>query len=197
MSTIRFGRTERERDPLLARVAELPGSVAPGRDLWPQIRDRIAHEAPGAQPVTRGLPLRWAMAAGVAVASVSVLFTWLALRPSGEGAAQLAGLQPTAVAALQPVSYGDYSRLGPEYVTVRAEMLSLFQARLSELPDETRVRIEQDLAAIQRAADDIDAALAGDPASQLLNQLLLSTYQDEIDLYSSVAATAGAAGQRT
>lgn len=197
MSTIRFGRTARERDALLARAAELPGSVQPDRDLWPQIRARLARESQAPRPATRGLSWQWAMAAGVAVASVSALFTWLAVRPAGEGATPMAGLQPAAVAGLQPVSYGQYSRLGPEYVAARAEMLELFRARLAALPEETRVRVEGDLAALQRAADDIDAALAEDPASRLLNQLLLSTYQDEIDFYSSVAATAEAAGRRT
>lgn len=197
MSTIRFGRTERERDPLLAKVAELPENVQPGRDLWPQIQDRIAREAPAARPVTRGLTWQWAMAAGVAVATVSVLFTWMALQPAGREVPQLAGTRPAAVATLQPVSYGSYSQLGPEYVTVRAQMLELFRARVAELPLETRQRIEQDLAAIQRAADDIDAALALDPASRLLNQLLLSTYFEEMDLYTKVAVTAGDVGRRT
>lgn len=197
MSTIRFGRSERERDPLLAKVAELPQSTEPGRDLWPQIRDRIAREAPGRQPATRGLSWQWALAAGAAIASVSVLFTWMAVQPPGRDPVTVASLPPPAAASLQPVSYGSYSRLGPEYVAVRGEMLQLFRARLAELPEETRARIEGDLAAIQRAADDIDAALAGDPASQLLNQLLLSTYQEEIDLYTSVAATAEDTGRRT
>ena len=77
-------------------------------------------------------------------------------------------------------------------------MLEQFKSRLAGLPDETRLRIEQDLAAIQKAADDIDAALAEDPASRLLNQLLLSTYQEELRLYSSVAAEEPeSAGQRT
>lgn len=196
MSIIRFGRTERERDPLLARAAELAQDVAPGRDLWPGIHDRIASESPGARPVSRGVPWRWAMAAGVAVAATSVLFTWMALRPADQGAVQLAGAPSAGVAALQPVAYGDNSRPGPEYMAARAEMIELFQARLSQLPPETQVRVGQDLAAIQVAADDIGAALAGDPASRLLNRLLLSTFQDEIDLYSSVAATAVDAGQR-
>ncbi len=197
MSMIRFGRSERERDPLLTKVAGLPHSVPPGRDLWPTIRSRIEREAPGTRRVTRGLSWQWAVAAGVAVAAVSVLFTWMALQPAGRGTEQLAGARPATVAALQPVAYGDHSGLGPEYVAMRAEMFQLFKARLADLPDEPRARIEQNLATIQGAADAIDAALAGDPASQLLNQLLLSTYQDEIELYSSVAATAEAAGRRT
>lgn len=197
MSTIRFGRSERERDPLLAEVAKLPPEVQPQRDLWPGIRNAIAGEAPGTRAVFRGLSWGWAAAAGVALVSVSVLFTWMTFGPDGDRATQVPGEQTAPVAELQPVSYGSYSRLGQDYVAVRAEMLELFRARVAELPPETRQRVEQDLAAIQRAADDIDAALAVDPASRLLNQLLLSTYFEEMDLYTKVAVTAGDVGRRT
>ena len=144
----------------------------------------------------------WALAAGVGVAAVSVLFTWLAVRSPAEAPSQLVAqqqpVQPTPVDAIQPVAYGENARLGPEYIELRARMLEQFKSRLAELPDETRLRIEGDLAAIQKAADDIDAALAADPASRLLNQLLLSTYQEELRLYSSVAvAEPESAGQRT
>jgi hypothetical protein len=66
-----------------------------------------------------------------------------------------------------------------------------------ELPDETRTRIEQDLTIIRKAADDIDAALVADPSSKLLNKLLLSTYQEEMRLYTTVAAPGEAGRQRT
>ena len=200
MSTIRFGRNERERDPLLQKVGTLPREVEPPRDLWSDIRAQIEREerAPAsAAPVSapRGLPglsWGWALAAGVGVAAVSVLFTWLAVRVPAEAPSQLVAqqpaLQPTPVEAIRPVVYGEYARLGPEYIELRAGMLERFKSRLAGLPGETRLRIEQDLAAIQKAADDIDAALAEDPASRLLNQLLLSTYQEELRLYSSVAA---------
>jgi len=197
MTTLRFGRSDRERDPLLARVARLPASVEPARDLWPEIRARL--EQPAARPrhVPRGLSWNWALAAGVAIASVSVLFTWMAVRAPGEAPAQVAAVAPTPVEALQPVSYGRYARLGPEYAETRAEMLEMFRTRLAVLPDDVRLRVEQDLATIQQAADDIDAALAQDPSSRLLNRLLLSTYQEEMRLYTRVAAPAGAVHERT
>lgn len=201
MSTIRFGRDERERDPLLREVGRLPRDIVPPGDLWPSIQARIEGEAPGTAPARAAAPRLswgWALAAGVAVASVSVLFTWLALRPPADAPVQpLAAQQPTPVEAIQPVAYGRFARLGPEYLELRAQLLEQFRGRLGQLPDETRLRIEQDLAAIQQAADDIDAALAGDPASRLLNQLLLSTYQEELRLYSRVAAADAAAGRRT
>jgi len=208
MSTIRFGRDERERDPLLREIGTLPREVAPPHDLWAGIRAQIEREEQAqANAVPASPPLRapglslswgWALAAGVGVAAVSVLFTWLAVRTPAETPPQIAALQPTPVEAIRPVAYGEHASLGPEYVELRARMLEQFKGRLAGLPDETRLRIEEDLAAIQKAADDIDAALAEDPASRLLNQLLLSTYQEELRLYSSVAAAdTESAGQRT
>jgi hypothetical protein len=197
MSTIQFGRDERERDPLLSKVAALPKEIEPSRDLWPDIRARLEQPAPMPQSAPRGLSWSWALAAGVAVASVSALFTWMAVRAPGDGPAQMAALAPTPVESLQPVSYGEYARLGPDYVETRAQMLDQFKSRLATLPDETRVRIEQDLATIQKAANDIDVALAADPSSRLLNKLLLSTYQEEMRLYTRVAAPGEAGRQRT
>lgn len=198
MTTLRFGRSERERDPVLARVATLPASIEPSHDLWPGIRAQLqAQPAPQATTAPRGLSWSWALAAGVAIASVSVLFTWMAVKAPEEAAVQVAAVQPTPVEALQPVSYGQYARLGPEYLETRAEMLELFRARLATLPDDVRLRVEEDLAAIQKAADDIDAALAEDPSSRLLNRLLLSTYQEELRLYTRVAAPQAAVHERT
>ncbi len=198
MTTLRFGRSDRERDPVLARVATLPESVEPSRDLWPAIRAQLeAQPAQKAAPASSGLSWSWALAAGIAVASVSVLFTWMAVKAPDEAAVQVAALSPTPVEALQPVSWGQYARLGPEYVETRAEMLELFRTRLSTLPDDVRLRVEGDLAAIQKAADDIDAALAQDPSSRLLNRLLLSTYQEEMRLYTRVAAPQPTVHERT
>jgi len=198
MTTLRFGRGDRERDPVLARVATLPESVEPARDLWPEIRAQLQQQpAPQAATAPRGLSWSWALAAGVAVASVSVLFTWMAVKAPEEAAVQVAAVAPTPVEALQPVSYGQYARLGPEYLETRAEMLDMFRTRLATLPDDVRLRVEADLAAIQKAADDIDAALAEDPSSRLLNRLLLSTYQEEMRLYTRVAAPQAAVHERT
>jgi hypothetical protein len=53
----------------------------------------------------------------------------------------------------------------------------------------TRERVRADLATIRKANADISAALAQDPASPLLWQLLRNTWQQEINLYTSVAQT--------
>jgi hypothetical protein len=187
MSTVRFGRDERERDPLLRQVAALPQEIEPSRDLWPDIRARLKQAPPDRAPAAGGLSWSWALAAGVAVASVSVLFTWMVVKTPADGPAQMAGVTAAPATALQPVSYGGYSSLGADYVRTRSQMLDLFNSRLADLPEETRSRVEADLATIHKAAADIDAALAADPSSKLLNKLLLSTYQEEMRLYTTVA----------
>ena len=197
MSTIRFGRDERERDALLNKVGKLPQCVEPSRDLWPEIRARLEQQQAAAKTAPRIMSWPWALAAGIAIASVSVLFTWLALRAPGDGPAQVASFAPVPVAALQPVSYGGYAQLGPEYAETRAAMLRLFRTRLATLPPDVQVRVGQDLATIQKAADDINAALREDPSSQLLNRLLLGTCQEEMRLYTRIAAPQRADRGRT
>jgi hypothetical protein len=195
MNTVNFGRDERERDPLLRKIAALPAGIEPSRDLWPGIRTRLEQAPPASAPGAGGLSWSWALAAGVAVASVSALFTWMAIRAPASDPVPVAALAP--VTALQPVSIGGYANLGPEYAETRATMLALFQSRLATLPEETRLRVEENLAIIQKAASDIDAALAADPSSKLLNRLLLSTYQEEMRLYTTVAEPGEAGRQRT
>lgn len=194
MTTIRFGRRSRDNDALLAQAGSLPKDITPARDLWPGIEARLPEQS---RPTPR--PLRWpmAIAAGFLVAAVSALLTWGLMREPGAGGgeATLAGpalSQPAPV----PVHYGPNSALGADQLRARDELLVHFRQRLAELPPDTRDTVVRNLAIIQRAADEIDAALAEDPASGLLNGLLLSTYQEELQIYSKVV-TAGDALTRS
>jgi len=187
MTTIPFGQKPREGDAVLAKAGELPQDVAPPRDLWPAIAARLD------QQDRRTRAFRWpvALAAGFLVAAVSALLTWGLMRDPGAGPAEprLAGPTPAADAVV-PVHYGPNTPLGAAQLAARDELLVRFRARLEELPPATRESVVKNLAVIQRAADEIDAALAQDPASRLLNELLLNTYRNELQLYSKVV-TAG------
>lgn len=124
-----------------------------------------------------------ALAAGVLVAAVSALLTW--------------GLMRDPMAMPTPVNYGPNSALGAVQLKARDELLVQFRQRLNEMPPETRETVVKNLAIIQRAADEIDAALAQDPASGLLNGLLLSTYQEELQIYSKVVTSGDTLTRRT
>lgn len=200
MNTIPFGPRNEPPDPLLVKAAELPKDVAPARDLWPSIAARIAGEPQQARSRSYGWPA--ALAAGFLVASVSALLTWGLMRDNGP-------VVPTPVAttttdpstasygAIVPVSYGPNSGLTSKEILARDELLARFREKFDELKPETRVAIQKNIAIIQAAANEIDAALAKDPASGMLKSLLVGAYKQELQLYSTVVNSSDGLMRRT
>ena len=188
MNTIPFGPRPPE-DPLLAKAAELPKDVAPARDLWPGIAARIAETAQRNEPRTRRWPL--ALAAAVVIASVSALLTWSLVRaPQGGTPAVVAQQSPaTAPTDVVPVKYGPNSGLTAKELVARDQLLAQFRGRFAGLKPETRAAIVKNLEIMQAAANEIDAALAKDPASGMLKSMLVGTYKQELQLYSTVVTS--------
>lgn len=159
------------------QLAELPRSIEPPPDLWPQIEAAI-------RPARRAQsPWPLALAASVLVAAVSVTVTWKLLR-----ARALPNTASTAPAATQPVTAVSFAL--PQqaaYVEARANLERVFRQRLTLLRPDTRAKIEANLAIIRNANDGIRRALEADPASPLLLQQLQSTQRQELDLYTNVA----------
>ena len=199
MKTIPFGHGPR-KDPLLAQASNLPQEITPPRDLWPAIAAKLSEQSRAAP---RQFGWTAALAAGFLVAALSALLTWGLMRDPDPatggnltGENLLAGRAASQAAPL-PINYGPNSALGSVQLKARDDLLVQFRPRLDELPPETRETVVKNLAIIQRAADEIDAALAQDPASGLLNGLLLSTYQEELQIYSKVVIAGDALTRRT
>jgi hypothetical protein len=195
MNTVPFGPRNPPEDPLLAKAAELPKDVAPPRDLWPGIAARIARgEQAPARPAFRW-PL--ALAAALLVASVSALLTWSLVRdPQPAGTTQIASV-PAAAGDFVPVSYGPNSGLTAKELAARDELFTQFRGAFETLKPETRDAIVKNLAIMQTAADQIDAALAKDPASGMLKGMLVGTYKQELQLYSTVVTSRDGLTRRT
>jgi hypothetical protein len=194
MTTIPFGRGP-QKDPLLAQASNLTQEIAPPRDLWPAIAARLAEQS---RAVSRRFTWPMALAAGFLVAAVSALLTWGVMRDPGMVPTPNIVASSTATqAAPIPVNYGPNSALGAVQLKARDDLLVQFRQQLDELAPETRETVVKNLAIIQRAADEIGAALAQDPASSLLNGLLLSTYQQELQIYSTVVTSGDALTRRT
>lgn len=194
MTTIPFGRGP-QKDPMLAQASNLPQEIAPERDLWPEIAARLPEQS-------RAAPRRFtwpvALAAGFLVATVSALLTWGLMRdPVPAPGPNLIADRAATQAVPVPVNYGANSAIGAVQLKARDDLLVQFRQRLNELAPETRDAVAKNLAIIQRAADEIDTALAQDPASGLLNSLLLSTYQEELQIYSKVVTSGDALTRRT
>ena len=178
-------------ESLDAALASLPRGLKPGRELWPGIEQGIARDserevARGAAPARRAARIPWptALAASVLLASLAGALCWSVARERA-GAELLAQRSGGGGAAGIPVSFEPSQ--DPGYVAARAALLRTFNERLELLAPATRTRVRADLETIRKANADISAALAQDPASPLLWQLLRNTWQQEINLYTSVA----------
>jgi hypothetical protein len=195
MNTIPFGPRNPPEDPLLAKAAELPKDVEPSRDLWPGIAARLG-EVPR-EAAARSFRWPMALAAGFLVASVSALLTWSLMRtPEPAVVAKTPTVQSPA-ADIVPVSYGPNSGLTAQELMARDELVVRFREKFTTLRPETRDAIVKNLAIMQAAADEIDAALAKDPASGMLKGMLVGTYKQELQLYSTVVTSSGGHTRRT
>ena len=80
---------------------------------------------------------------------------------------------------------------------VRHKFDKRFQERIAALPAADRTKIERSLADLRRAADEISATLAKNPSDPLLQDLLMSTYQSELQLLANVSELPTAGSMRT
>ena len=178
-----MSRESESRDLRLDRaLAGLPRELPPENDLWPGI---------AAQLEPRRAPRRWLPLAAAAVLLVvsSSLITAQLVRRSAAPAAPVATVAPPATPAagvVRPASFGPGHVLNPEYVAARQQLAAMLAQRMDRLPSSARQKVEDNLAQLHRATDEINAALALQPGDALLEELLLNTYQDELAVLASV-----------
>jgi len=172
-------------ESLDAALASLPRAVRPGRELWPAIARSIG-DAVRQSPRAAWPQWPMALAASVVLASLVGALCWSVARERTT-AELLAQRTVAAGAAGVPVKF--QLPQDANYVAARAALERTFNERLELLAPATRARVRADLATIRKANADISTALAQDPASPLLWQLLRNTWQQEINLYTSVDQT--------
>jgi hypothetical protein len=177
------GLTTQGGGRLVRSLTDLPKDVAPVRDLWPAIAAAIESDRAAAQPARRGgFGLRFAagLAASVGLVAVGV---WVGARMPVEAPATTAALAnvtaPEAIAA----AFAANPRLAAE----RTRLLGEAEKKLAELPAADRERVAASLAAIRRSMTEIEAALGREPTNALLQELLVTTTQDELRVLSALA----------
>ncbi len=185
-------------DSVEAALASVRREVQPARDLWPAIARAVRTEAglaPGApseleaaraKRTQRAVRTPWpmALAASLGVVALALALCWSVFQQH-RASELMAQASPPGSARAVPVSFGPPQ--DADYLAARASLEQTFNNRMKLLAPVTRARVEADLEVIRRANEDLRSALAHDPASPLLLQLLQSTSQQEIDLYTSVA----------
>lgn len=192
-----------KRDSLDQLLASLPREVPPQRDLWQGIQAEIAKTpiATDTAPVVHFHTSRWfQLAAGVLLVLATSLTTFVITRQTLQQSAApvqvAAESQPVPPLNAMPVSFGP-EMLGAEYMQARSDLGKRFEERLKTLPPSARAKIERNLADLRQAANEISATLAENPSDPLLQDLLMSTYQRELQMLADVSEAPASNAVRT
>ncbi|MGH7548450.1 MAG: zf-HC2 domain-containing protein [Gemmatimonadales bacterium] len=145
---------------LLAGAAGLPKAIDPARDLWVGIEARIGQRAPGD---LRRAFWRGAMAAAAVLVIAFGLYRLTARSPDRPG---LAG----------------WVVVEAEYQQAVDDLTLALDAQRGTLRPETVGVIERNLRIIDAAIRESRAALARDPNSAELRQLVSAAYRQKVDL---------------
>ncbi len=188
----------------ITRLSELPREIAPPHDGWASLEARL-RESGTPQPDEgtghrsgRGAARRWrsqwasiaAVAAVLAAVAAGVsIDRWVLSpnRPAPQVAAR--GIGPTGES--MTVAY----ITDPRYLRERAALLRSLNARLAQLPPPTRQKVLQSLATIHQSIQQIQQALGKEPGNALLQELLIDSYQSEMQVLATVQAASGGTGE--
>jgi hypothetical protein len=170
---------EERNDKMTTAARQLATEIRPQRDLWPDIELAITETAPRR---SRWTPMFAQAAAIVLLIGASSGLTYLAVKDDQPVVIQ----QPTPEYTFERVAFGSNYTLGDEYRETRADVVTRFEQELERLSPEERQDVEQSLAVIRGAIDDINAALQQDPDNTLLQDLLMKTYHEELNVMRKV-----------
>jgi hypothetical protein len=163
------------------RIDELAKNVPPAHDLWPGIAaaieaDRVANAAPRIGSRSRWLPAA-GLAAAVALVAIGVFIG--------------RGIAPPAIVASAPSAQGAPDLMpaalrDADYRKQRDALLVEVDNRLKSMPAAEREKVGASLATLRRSIGEIEAALGRDPANALLQELLVSSCQEEMRALTAV-----------
>jgi hypothetical protein len=165
-------------------IDQLARDLPPARDLWPGIAAAIEADTLSRRAETtvarrpRWLPAA-GMAAAVALVALGVLIGQYTAKQRNVQVAD-AGKSATPTEII-PAVLRD-----AEYRKQRDELLGEVKQKLAGMPPAERDKVAGSLATLQRSIQEIEAALGRDPANALLQELLVSSCQEEMRALTAV-----------
>ncbi|HVS76012.1 MAG TPA: hypothetical protein VHE11_03700 [Steroidobacteraceae bacterium] len=181
----------------ISRLGDLARDVPPPHDGWPALEARLrqserSRPGLGAEQHVRPRMMRYAaLAAVIAAVVVGISIDRWVLSP-GHPASQVASAPGVGMGSggLTVAYVTD-----PRYVREREAMLRSLNARLARLPPPTQRKVLESLATIHRSMQEIQQALGREPGNALLQELLIDTCQNEMQVLSTVQEASGGGGE--
>lgn len=175
---------------LRADAAALPGSLEPGRDLWPEIGETIEAGRAGLLPfvpslraATRG-PTRFrgwtaglAAAAAVVLVAATASITMVLMRGGAGSPEPRNVIAPAGQAVL-----ASFRQAEIDYQRATDDLRAMLEQRRGELAPETVALLEENLRVIDAAINQIWTALENDPGRAGNRHLFNSLYQKKVML---------------
>lgn len=181
---------DRHEEKFMADAAKLATEIAPERDLWPDIEAGIARPAPRA-----GVP--WYAQAAVVVALVGASsFITYTLTKTPAPAGQIVPVMAATTFDAEFASFGQELMLPASFEAERSGLAAELDIALDDLSPEVRVEVEENLAVIRNAVDEISAALESEPNNALLQEMLADAYRKELQVMRHVGGLARNAAVR-
>lgn len=170
------------QERIVQTASQLPQEVMPERDLWAAIEEGIDAPEPSLLPWKRYLAQA---AAVVFLVGASSGLTYLAVGGNPGNVSPVANTSPMPL-QVTPASFGSQFTLGAEFDTARRDLEDRLAFELDRLSPTARADVETNIQTIRTAIGEINAELANAPDNPLLQELLLSTYQEELALMRKV-----------
>jgi len=169
---------------LLAHAAALPRSIAPARDLWPGIAERIERSSAWSALLGSWQPL------ALAAAAVLLALAALVFKAPGPSPVRTVAM-PSASPELRPVAEDGINdpvlaAAARDYEAAASALLAALERQRAVLPPGDLARIESNLKVIDRALAEVRQALVKDPESPELNRMLVATHRKKVDVLRRV-----------
>ncbi len=160
---------------LTADAAGLPQEIAPDRDLFPAIRQRIERDA---SPESATVGTRWIgwAAAVLVVGLVGGAGLWFGSRPDVHLATG-SQARTAAQAAANPIDAAVH-----DYIEAGELLLSAIRERRERLSPETLTVLDKNLAIIDAAIEEVRAALESEPAGSVSSDVLRAMHEQRVQL---------------
>jgi hypothetical protein len=174
---------------LVDAASKLPRGISPGRDLYPDIRNRIErHDL--ATPADLATPpvhrTRWmALAASLLIVAIAGSVALWMREDTGGTPSEVAPTGGVIPAAHNET--GSFEAAVREYTDAATMLEVAIEERRDKYSPETLDVLERNLAIIDQAIDEVRAALEADPSSHGSTLLLTAMHEQKVELLRKVA----------